>query len=141
MLSAAAPIQDNVLEFLKIATSCPALEGYGQTETSGPSCFTCVQDPKSGHVGGPTTNTEIKILSVPEMDYSVTDRDQEGILTPRGELLVRGPLVFQGYFKDSDKTDQTIDRDGWLSSGDIVRLNPNGSINIIDRKKNIFKLS
>lgn len=100
-----------------------------------------MQDPKSGHVGGPAVNVEFKIAAVPDMEYLVTDQNEEGEVTPRGELLIRGSGIFQGYYKDSTKTAEAMDKEGWLATGDIVRLNPNGSINIIDRKKNIFKLA
>ena len=75
------------------------------------------------------------------MDYRCNDKNEQGLITPRGELLIRGHGIFDGYYKDKAKTDEAINKDGWLHTGDIVRLNPNGSVSIIDRKKNIFKLA
>lgn len=137
-----APTSPDVLNFLKIAFSCNIMEGYGQTESTGASFTTNWHDNRaSGTVGGPCCNTEFKLVDVPEMNYKSTDKDEYGNLIPRGEMCIRGHGVFQGYYKDEEKTKEAIDDLGWLHTGDIVQINANGSIKIIDRKKNIFKLS
>lgn len=137
-----APTTIEVLEFLKIALCIPIQEGYGQTESTGASFATKFIDHAGcGTVGGPTVNTEFKIADIPEMNYSSKDVDEKGNPAPRGEMCIRGPGVFLGYYKDEEKTREAIDEEGWLHTGDVVLLLPNGAIKIIDRKKNIFKLS
>ena len=95
-----------------------------------------------GHVGGPVGGVEIVLADVPEMGYLKTDTIHDGApCHGRGEIWVRGPNVFKGYYMDEAKTRETVDEDGWLHSGDIGLWTEAGAIKIIDRKKNIFKLA
>ena len=76
------------------------------------------------------------------MNYTNRDVDEHGRPRPRGEIWVRGPNVFPGYYKLDEKNRETITEDGWLRSGDIGQIiQPYNRLQIIDRKKNIFKLS
>ncbi|KAK6929991.1 AMP-dependent synthetase/ligase, partial [Dillenia turbinata] len=136
IVSGASPLSPDVLDFLRVCFGCRVMEGYGMTETS--CVISCMQegDNLSGHVGSPNPSCEVKLVDVPEMNYTSNDQPY-----PRGEICVRGPIVFQGYYKDEVQTREVIDEDGWLHTGDIGMWWPQGRLKIIDRKKNIFKLA
>ncbi|CAD2099242.1 acyl-CoA synthetase, putative [Plasmodium vinckei brucechwatti] len=136
MLNGSAPLGVEVAKRLKCIFSVPLMEGFGMTEGLGCLFITNTYDKDVGHIGGPLPATEFRLVSVPEMNYLVTDNP------PRGELLLRGPTICKlGYFKLEKETSELIDEDGWMRTGDIACFSSNQSITIIDRKKNIFKLS
>lgn len=141
MVSGSAPISKEVLAFLKVAFACQIHEGYGQTECGAPATLTWNGDPSSGHVGSPYPTLEVKLVDVPEMSYTSQDKDERGVLMPRGEVCYKGVSAFKGYFRQPDQTRDTIDPEGWVHTGDIGQFLPHGVLKIIDRKKNIFKLS
>lgn len=136
MLSGSAPISPEVMEFLRVCFSCEVYEGYGQTETSAGTCLTIRHDWTTGHVGIPAPCNEIKLVDVAEMGYTSQDKPY-----PRGEICVRGPNCFVGYYHDPEKTAEALDADGWVHSGDIGEWDARGRLCVIDRKKNLFKLS
>ncbi|CAI0460061.1 unnamed protein product [Linum tenue] len=136
MGSGASPLSPDVMDFLRVCFGCQVLEGYGMTETS---CIISIMDEGdylSGHVGSPNPACEVKLVDVPEMNYTSQDQPY-----PRGEICARGPTIFQGYYKDQTQTREVIDEDGWLHTGDIGLWLDGGRLKIIDRKKNIFKLA
>uniref|UniRef100_A0A8C1Q8X9 Long-chain-fatty-acid--CoA ligase n=1 Tax=Cyprinus carpio TaxID=7962 RepID=A0A8C1Q8X9_CYPCA len=133
MLTGAAPISATVLTFLRAALGCQFYEGYGQTECTAGSTTTLPGDWTAGHVGAPLPCNDIKLVDVAEMNYYATKGE--------GEVCVRGPNVFKGYLKDPEKTKEALDEDGWVHTGDIGRWLPNGTLQIVDRKKHIFKLA
>ena len=137
MLSGSAPISAKVVEFFRICFSCEFFEGYGATETTAMGTFSLPGDvSKGGDVGYPTMGGQIKLKDVPEMNYLNTDYPY-----PRGEILIRGPYVFKGYYKEPEKTAEVLDIDGWYHSGDIGLVDDTQKLTIVDRKKNIFKLA
>lgn len=81
MITGSAPIEPQVLSFLKVVFCCPILEGYGLTETSAASSLCYHNDPKIGHVGGPLKCVKWRLADIPEMNYFSTDKPY-----PRGEL-------------------------------------------------------
>ena len=94
-----------------------------------------MQDKEAGHCGGIIPSLMCKLVDVPEMEYYATSDP------PRGEICFKGNNLFPGYYMAADKYKEAVDEDGWLHSGDVGMLLPNLGIKLIDRKKNIFKLS
>ncbi|NXF46779.1 ACSL5 ligase, partial [Oceanites oceanicus] len=133
MVTGAAPISPSVLTFLRAALGCQIFEAYGQTECSAGCTFSMPGDWTTGHVGAPLVCNTVKLDDVEEMNYFSSNNE--------GEVCIKGPNVFKGYLKDPEKTAEAIDKDGWLHTGDIGKWLPNGTLKIIDRKKNIFKLA
>ncbi|KHG09916.1 Long chain acyl-CoA synthetase 4 -like protein [Gossypium arboreum] len=135
ILSGAAPLSTHVEEFLRVVACCHVLQGYGLTESCAGS-FVSLPNELSmlGTVGPPVPNIDVRLESVPEMNYDALAS------TPRGEICIKGNTLFSGYYKREDLTREVL-IDGWFHTGDIGEWQPNGSMKIIDRKKNIFKLS
>jgi long-chain acyl-CoA synthetase len=118
-VTGAAPIAGEILEFF-YACGVPVMEGYGMTETS---TSATVNRPEGnnfrfGSVGKPQKNVEVKIGD-------------------DGEVLIKGPNIFQGYYKNEDATKETLDK-GWLHTGDLGRLDEDGFLYITGRKKDII---
>lgn len=135
ILSGAAPLSTHVEAYLRVVTCAHVLQGYGLTETCA-GTFVSLPNEISmlGTVGPPVPNVDVCLESVPEMGYDALSS------TPRGEICIRGKTLFSGYYKREDLTKEVL-VDGWFHTGDIGEWQPDGSMKIIDRKKNIFKLS
>ncbi|XP_031699915.1 long-chain-fatty-acid--CoA ligase 5 isoform X2 [Anarrhichthys ocellatus] len=133
MVTGAAPISPSVLNFLRATLGCQIFEAYGQTECTAGCTFTMPGDVDSGHVGVPLPCNVVKLVDVEDMNYFASNGE--------GEVCIQGRNVFKGYLKDPKRTAETLDKDGWLHTGDIGKWLPSGVLKIIDRKKNIFKLA
>lgn len=117
-------------------------------ETCAGLCIQDVDDFRSGIAGVPISSVEIRLESTPEISdkkgnpYLSTDRfDVDGNpVFGRGEIVARGPSIASGYYKMEDKTKEDFRDDGWFHTGDIGQYMSDGSIRIVDRKKNLVKL-
>jgi len=134
IVSGGAPLSKDCGEFLRVCFGVPVVQGYAVTETTSGGTLGELNDLDSiTNVGPPIPCAEIKLVDCPKMEY--THKDKEG---PRGEIWIRGPMVSKGYFKMPDKTKEDF-VDGWFKTGDIGRLNKNGTLSIVDRMKNLVK--
>ncbi len=111
---------------------CPLIELWGMTELGGlGTTFPAYGPYKHGSIG----------IELPYVECRIADVDYAGTTVPTnevGELMVRGPVVMQGYFGNEEMTRETIEPDGWLHTGDLARMDADGCIFIVDRKKDMI---
>ncbi|KAH7112186.1 long-chain-fatty-acid-CoA ligase/ protein binding protein [Dendryphion nanum] len=136
MVSGSAPIDPSLQEFLRVCFSNNFTQGYGLTETYACTIVQLEGDFSTGNCGAPVPSTECRLLEVPDMEYFPTDKPH-----PRGELLVRATSLFSEYYRNEEETKKAIDSDGWFHTGDICSIDELGRFKIIDRRKNVLKLS
>jgi long-chain acyl-CoA synthetase len=129
LVSGAAPLSGEVIDFMRVCFGAHFQEGYGQSETAAVGSIQILSDLTSGHIGVPAPSCEIKLLDVPSMNYTSKDEPH-----PRGEILIRGACVFQGYYKAPEKTAETMHGD-WIRTGDVGMWDSQGRLRIIDRVK------
>ena len=143
IISVAASISPSVTEFLRCTIGVPVLEGYGQTECSAGATVSDIDDHATlGHVGPPLACNQIRLQSVEGRGYWITDK-QHGNTScfGRGEICIKGDNVFKGYYKDPEKTHETLNSGGWLNTGDVGFWDTYGNLHIIDEVKYTLMLS
>ncbi|KAL0222488.1 hypothetical protein RCL1_002342 [Eukaryota sp. TZLM3-RCL] len=135
--SGSAKLDPDVARFITCVLKAPLAEGYGASETSAAGTVDILPDLTGecdlsthyGTVGFPTGAMSVKIVDVPEMGYTM----------PKGEILMKGPAVFKGYWKLPEKTAEVLTPDGWYHTGDIGLIDEKGRLSIIDRKSACVK--
>jgi long-chain acyl-CoA synthetase len=117
-VSGGAPLSEEIARFFD-RHGVRILEGYGLTETTAGLCINTLKRHRFGTVGRPVPGTRIKIAA-------------------DGEILVKSPLVFRGYYKDPGATRKAFTRDGWFKTGDVGEFDRDGFLKITDRKKDLI---
>ena len=132
-----APLSREVYDWVCTCFNCIICNGFRMTETYG-GCLGTIPglfDPAVMSIGRPCPGCVARIADDPELDYSTAAS------LPAGELQLRGDFLFREYYNDPDATRSAFTDDGFFRTGDIACLNPDGTLSIVDRKKNIFKLA
>lgn len=115
-----APMLPRIMRFFEVI-EIPLIGGYGTTECGGVS-LCGIGENRPGNLGKPFANVEVRIAE-------------------DGELLIRGPTVTPGYFENPEATREALDLDGWFHTGDLGAIDPDGSLRIVGRKRDIFYCS
>jgi len=131
-LSGGMALQQATAERWKQVTGCDICEGFGMTETSPAASVNPISNIKLGTIGIPVPSTLFKVID---------DDGKELPLGERGELCVKGPQVMKGYWQRPEATDEILDSEGWLKTGDIGIIQEDGFIRIVDRKKDMILVS
>lgn len=132
-VSGGAPLSRETQEFLSMAL-VKVIQGWGMTESTALSAILHPDYFQLGAVGLPVPSCEIKLVDFAEAGYFSTNTP------PQGEVWLRGHSISKGYYKRDDLTADAWTSDNWLKTGDIGQWNPDGTLSIIDRAKNLVKL-
>ena len=133
-LFGAAPLSANLQTRISNTLGMPVIQGYGLTETS-PVTNADFMEPertRPGSIGPAMPDTEEKVVDVETGSRELAPGEI-------GELLIRGPQVMKNYYNRPEETAETITEDGWLHTGDIVKMDPDGYVWVLDRKKELIK--
>jgi len=138
LLSGGAPLAPDSHNYCRTVLGITLLQGYGLTETAATSNIPDPSDMSTGRVGPPLQEVDIKLVNWTEGGYTVSDK-----VGPRGEIVIGGGHVAKEYYLLPEKTEEEFyNQDGkrWFRTGDIGHFHENGTLSIIDRKKDLVKL-
>ena len=130
----AAPLSEDMQLRIQDALATPIIQGYGMTEAS-PVTHADFMEPhliKPGSIGPAMPDTDARVVDVETGERELPPNEI-------GELVVRGPQVMKGYYNNEAATAETLTEDGWLHTGDIVRMDEDGYVWVLDRKKELIK--
>lgn len=139
LATGAAPLSVDTDAFIRACFDCCPIQGYGLTETAGSAALKDLDDRNFKSIGSPILGSYVKLVDWDEGNYCITDEPN-----PRGEIVVGGDCVTPGYFKNEALTRECYREEGgirWFYTGDIGEVYPDGTVSVIDRKKNLVKLA
>lgn len=150
IVTGSAPLSPDIQKFIQTVFDVPVRQGYGLTETCAGSCAGFWGDNSTGCVGPPTVSAVVRLADWPEGNYLNADKDKPEIGMRRGEVLIGGPAVSQGYFINPSRPNDELKKknaEDWVvidgirffRTGDIAQIKSNGTLQIIDRKKDLWK--
>ena len=120
------------MEAVEQIFDCPLIELWGMTEIAGLGSTHPLYGPnKMGSIG----------ITLPYVDLRIADNDDYAKSVPRGEvgeLMVKGPIVMMGYYNDEKRTKEALEEDGWLHTGDLAKMDEDGCVYVVDRKKDMI---
>ena len=128
-ISGGEPLATVVREAFEAKFACQMYEGYGLTETIGPIAFNVPSARKAGSVGRVIPTAEVKFIDDDGKDLKPGET---------GEILMRGPMIMQGYYQLPDVTKEALTPDGWFKSGDLGHIDPDGYLHVTGRKKDLI---
>ncbi|KAG8188867.1 hypothetical protein JTE90_018273 [Oedothorax gibbosus] len=138
IMCGSAPLSADTQSFTRSCLSVQVLQGYGLTESAACASIMDFDDYSCGRVGAPVSTCKLRLVNWEEGNYHVTDKPN-----PRGEIVLGGDCLTLGYFKNQAQTQEAFQFEGgdrWFYTGDIGEVFPNGTLKIIDRKKDLVKL-
>ncbi|KAK4336910.1 hypothetical protein RND71_043475 [Anisodus tanguticus] len=138
IVTGSAPLSPETHDYIRACLDVILIQGYGLTETAAGATLMDFEDFSNGRVGAPLNGVPIRLIDWGEGNYHTTDKPY-----PRGEIVIGGDCVTSGYYKNDDLTKEAFFEENgkrWFKTGDIGEIYPDGTIKIIDRKKDLVKL-